>query len=113
MGIAIIQGGWAAQLSHCLTFSRPAGALIPATELVSCLLFSSPRCAWQVKKHWVGAHYWRPGPEGNDIHKTNVPNLRMRFRYDTLHQELDMVLKGAQAHEARQAALAAYAEHHD
>lgn len=66
-----------------------------------------------VKKHWVGAHYWRPGPEGNDIHKTNVPNLRMRFRYDTLHQELDMVLKGAQAHEARQAALAAYAEHHD
>lgn len=32
------------------------------------------------KKHWVAEEYWRPGPEGNDIHKTNVPNLRMRFR---------------------------------
>jgi AMP deaminase len=32
------------------------------------------------KKHWVATEYWRPGPEGNDIHKTNVPNLRMRFR---------------------------------
>jgi AMP deaminase len=32
------------------------------------------------KKHWVGSEYWRPGPEGNDIHKTNVPSLRMRFR---------------------------------
>jgi hypothetical protein len=33
------------------------------------------------KKHWVGSDYWRPGPEGNDIHKTNVPSLRMRFRW--------------------------------
>jgi len=32
------------------------------------------------KKHWVAAEYWRPGPDGNDIHKTNVPNLRLRFR---------------------------------
>jgi AMP deaminase len=32
------------------------------------------------KKHWVASEYWRAGPEGNDIHKTNVPNLRMRFR---------------------------------
>jgi AMP deaminase len=32
------------------------------------------------KKHWVAAEYWRAGPDGNDIHKTNVPNLRMRFR---------------------------------
>ena len=33
------------------------------------------------KKHWVAEQYWRPGPEGNDIHKTNVPNLRLRFRW--------------------------------
>ena len=42
-------------------------------------------CA-QVKMHWVHETYWAPGPQGNDIHKTNVPNLRMRFRYDN-HQE--------------------------
>ena len=40
----------------------------------------------QVKMHWVHETYWQPGPQGNDIHKTNVPNLRMRFRYDN-HQE--------------------------
>lgn len=34
--------------------------------------------------HWVHQEYWRPGPQGNDIQKTNVPNLRMRFRYDNL-----------------------------
>ena len=30
--------------------------------------------------HWVHRYYWKGGPEGNDIQKTNVPNLRMRFR---------------------------------
>ena len=40
----------------------------------------------QVKMHWVHENYWQPGPQGNDIQKTNVPNLRMRFRYDN-HQE--------------------------
>lgn len=68
------------------------------------------RVAAQVKKHWVGTHYWRPGPSGNDIHKTNVPNLRMRFRYDCHQEELGMVVEGARAHEARQAALAARAD---
>jgi AMP deaminase len=34
----------------------------------------------QVKMHWVHTEYWRLGPEGNDIQKTNVPALRMRFR---------------------------------
>ena len=36
--------------------------------------------------HWVHENYWQPGPQGNDIQKTNVPNLRMRFRFDN-HQE--------------------------
>ena len=40
----------------------------------------------QVKMHWVHENYWQPGPQGNDIQKTNVPNLRMRFRFDN-HQE--------------------------
>ena len=30
--------------------------------------------------HWVHTQYWKMGPEGNDIQKTNVPALRMRFR---------------------------------
>ena len=36
----------------------------------------------ECKKHWLASTYWKPGPHGNDIQKTNVPNLRMRFRYE-------------------------------
>ena len=39
------------------------------------------------KRHWVGGRYWEAGPAGNDIQKTNVPNLRMRFRVDCLGEE--------------------------
>jgi len=58
----------------------------------------------QVKMHWVHRQYWLLGPEGNDIQKTNVPNLRMRFRADTFKEELSTVLAGAAAHKLRQGA---------
>ena len=48
-------------------------------------------CLPQVKMHWVHDTYWLPGPQGNDIHKTNVPNLRMRFRYDNHQEEVQTV----------------------
>ncbi len=51
--------------------------------------------------HWVHHTYWKKGPDGNDIHKTNVPNLRMRFRVDCLLEELSLVLGGAGAHDQR------------
>ncbi|KIY93915.1 putative Pre-mRNA-splicing factor 8 like protein [Monoraphidium neglectum] len=59
------------------------------------------------KKHWVAEEYWRPGPDGNDIQKTNVPNLRMRFRLDTYQDETRLVLGGAMSHQARKHALLA------
>mmetsp|Transcript_1531 Transcript_1531/g.2032 ORF Transcript_1531/g.2032 Transcript_1531/m.2032 type:complete len:727 (-) Transcript_1531:42-2222(-) len=36
-----------------------------------------------LKMHWLGRTYNVPGPEGNDIEKTNVPNIRIHFRYQT------------------------------
>ncbi|GAA99179.1 hypothetical protein E5Q_05871 [Mixia osmundae IAM 14324] len=41
----------------------------------------------QVKRHWIGKDYYLPGPAGNDIRKTNVPNTRVAFRYKTLMEE--------------------------
>ena len=55
----------------------------------------------QVKMHWVHQTYWKGGPDGNDIHKTNVPNLRMRFRYDALITEQGLVFDGAESHRLR------------
>ncbi|KAF9116438.1 AMP deaminase [Mortierella sp. AM989] len=45
----------------------------------------------QVKKHWLGANWRLPGVEGNDMAKTNVPNIRVAFRHETLQEELDML----------------------
>lgn len=32
--------------------------------------------------HWLGDKYFLRGSEGNDIHKTNVPSLRISFRHE-------------------------------
>ena len=32
----------------------------------------------ECKKHWIGERFWLKGPEGNDIKRTNVPDLRLR-----------------------------------
>lgn len=55
----------------------------------------------RLKQHWVHTRYWRLGPEGNDIQKTNVPALRMVFRKDCHVEELGLVGAGAAAHAAR------------
>ncbi|KAI0278278.1 AMP deaminase [Russula aff. rugulosa BPL654] len=45
----------------------------------------------EVKRHWLGQKWYLPGAAGNDINKTNVPNLRLKFRHDTLLEELALV----------------------
>jgi len=42
----------------------------------------------EVKRHWLGQKWYLPGAAGSDIDKTNVPNGRLRFRHDTLLEEL-------------------------
>ncbi|KAK9685742.1 AMP deaminase [Basidiobolus ranarum] len=49
-----------------------------------------------VKRHFVGENCHIPGPEGNDMRKTNVPDIRLAFRYQTLMEELLMVRKYSQ-----------------
>ncbi|KAI1296080.1 AMP deaminase [Mortierella claussenii] len=45
----------------------------------------------KVKKHWIGKKWFLPGVAGNDMTKTNVPNIRLAFRHETLREELDML----------------------
>lgn len=43
------------------------------------------------KAHWLGSKYWEKGIVGNDIRCTNVPDIRVQFRWDLLlneHQQL-------------------------
>lgn len=43
-----------------------------------------------IKAHWIGPDYMLPGVHGNSMDKTNVPNIRIQFRYTTLQEELAM-----------------------
>lgn len=45
----------------------------------------------KIKKHWIGKDFLKPGVEGNDIEKSNVPDIRVNYRHDTLRTELELV----------------------
>jgi len=46
------------------------------------------------KSHWVGRKYYIRGPEGNDIHKTNVPHMRVEFRHEVWKEERQYLYLG-------------------
>ncbi len=45
----------------------------------------------EIKRHWLGPNFQLPGPRGNVVAKSNVPDIRLRFREETLREELDLV----------------------
>ncbi len=46
-----------------------------------------------MKQHWLGPNYTREGVAGNDIFRTNVPDIRVAYRYETLVAELNSIFK--------------------
>ncbi len=44
------------------------------------------------KLHWLGPYQKLPSAFGNDIEKTNIPNLRVQYRYEQLANEWNYVL---------------------
>ncbi|KAG8451136.1 hypothetical protein GDO86_003412 [Hymenochirus boettgeri] len=53
----------------------------------------------KVKSYWLGPNYLRDGPEGNDIRRTNVPDIRVGYRYETLCEELALITQALQCEE--------------
>lgn len=49
------------------------------------------------KIHFLGTSYLQDGPEGNDIRKTNVAQIRMAYRYETQCYELNLIREGVMA----------------
>ncbi|XP_063703726.1 AMP deaminase 2 isoform X2 [Culicoides brevitarsis] len=47
----------------------------------------------KMKQHWLGPNYTREGVAGNDITRTNVPDIRVAFRYETLLDELSNIFR--------------------
>lgn len=46
-----------------------------------------------MKQHWLGPNYTREGVPGNDITRTNVPDIRVSYRSETLLDELSNIFK--------------------
>uniref|UniRef100_A0A671XF21 AMP deaminase n=1 Tax=Sparus aurata TaxID=8175 RepID=A0A671XF21_SPAAU len=46
----------------------------------------------QDKRHFLGVSYQKDGPEGNDIRRTNVAQIRMAYRHETLCNELSFIV---------------------
>ncbi|KAM4734524.1 AMP deaminase 3b isoform 2-T4 [Anableps anableps] len=46
----------------------------------------------QEKKHFLGSNYLEDGPEGNDIRRTNVAQIRLAYRHETLRNELSFLV---------------------
>ncbi|XP_076012425.1 AMP deaminase 3 [Genypterus blacodes] len=46
----------------------------------------------QDKMHFLGMNYLKDGPEGNDIRRTNVAQIRMAYRHETLCNELSFLV---------------------
>lgn len=64
---------------------------LSSTDMCELARNSVLQCGWEdkVKRHWIGKCYNKPGVEGNDMSKTNVPNIRVDYRYETLSEELN------------------------
>ncbi|XP_060592630.1 AMP deaminase 2-like isoform X2 [Ruditapes philippinarum] len=49
----------------------------------------------EVKQHWLGLNYMKEGVLGNDVSRTNIPDIRSSYRYETLVDELKCICRGA------------------
>ncbi|KAJ3308542.1 AMP deaminase [Boothiomyces sp. JEL0838] len=67
---------------------------LSGTDMCEIAANSVKQCGFegQIKKRWLGDNFDIAGVVGNDIHKSNVPNIRVHYRHQTLMEERVMVL---------------------
>uniref|UniRef100_A0A0A9WA91 AMP deaminase n=2 Tax=Lygus hesperus TaxID=30085 RepID=A0A0A9WA91_LYGHE len=54
----------------------------------------------EMKQYWLGPNYTKEGVAGNDISRTNVPDVRVAFRTETLLDELSNIFKVVEKEDA-------------
>ncbi|GAB5591473.1 AMP deaminase [Umbelopsis nana] len=70
---------------------------LSSTDMCELARNSVLQSGWEnkIKKHWIGKSWYSAGVAGNDMQKTNVPNIRVAFRHETLMEELNMLSRYA------------------
>lgn len=52
-----------------------------------------------MKSYWLGPSYYKEGPESNDIRRTNLPDIRVAYRSETLTEELHLITQAVRTDE--------------
>lgn len=52
-----------------------------------------------MKTYWLGPNYIKEGQESNDIRRTNVPDIRVAYRFETLCEELNLIIQAVRNEE--------------
>ncbi|KAJ5715697.1 uncharacterized protein N7483_012878 [Penicillium malachiteum] len=55
-----------------------------------------------LKKRWLGSNYSLPGLSGNNVAKSNVPDIREAFRHETLQAELSLIERYSEGYTAEE-----------
>ena len=50
----------------------------------------------KLQQYWLGPNYRQEGVDGNDIRRTNVPDIRVKYRFETLDGELELISNAIQ-----------------
>ncbi|XP_034079671.1 AMP deaminase 2 isoform X1 [Gymnodraco acuticeps] len=53
----------------------------------------------KAKSYWLGPTYFDEGPASNDIRRTNVPDIRVAYRSETLAEELQLITQAVHTEE--------------
>ncbi|XP_035243903.1 AMP deaminase 2-like isoform X1 [Anguilla anguilla] len=53
----------------------------------------------KAKNYWLGPKYIKEGPENNDIRRSNVPDIRVAYRYETMCEELNLITQAVRSEE--------------
>nr|XP_046239751.1 AMP deaminase 2-like isoform X2 [Scatophagus argus] len=53
----------------------------------------------KAKSYWLGPSYCKEGPLSNDIRRTNVPDIRVAYRSETLSEELQLITQAVRTEE--------------
>ncbi|XP_038553207.1 AMP deaminase 2-like isoform X3 [Micropterus salmoides] len=53
----------------------------------------------KAKSYWLGPNYSKEGPVSNDIRRTNVPDIRVAYRSETLSEELQLITHAVRTEE--------------
>ncbi|XP_051551142.1 AMP deaminase 2-like isoform X3 [Myxocyprinus asiaticus] len=53
----------------------------------------------RTKSYWLGPDYNKEGPISNDIRRTNVPDIRVAYRHETLCEELHLITQAVRTQE--------------